>query len=269
MPTKILPVIKYIVGLALDVLSKFKKIFLIRRNGIYYQVDITESVDRAIFLRGWEPNTISILHQLIGSGDTVIEVGANIGAHSLIISKIIGNDGRLISIEPTSYAFNKLQKNFNLNPSLKVNTTLLQTYISNNDNEKVQKIRSSWQIHESNQSKEERDEQYDGEVTSLDRLFNDISNVNFLKIDVDGFDYKVLSGARKLINNFKPIVFIELGEYHLNLNGDSALDILKFFSKSNYEGVLETGETIESEHKVLSILKKQSHINAIFSYKNH
>ena len=84
MPTKILPVIKYIVGLALDVLSKFKKIFLIRRNGIYYQVDITESVDRAIFLRGWEPNTISILHQLIGSGDTVIEVGANIGAHSLI-----------------------------------------------------------------------------------------------------------------------------------------------------------------------------------------
>ena len=150
MPTKILPVIKYIVGLALDVLSKFKKIFLIRRNGINYQVDITESVDRAIFLRGWEPNTISILHQLIGSGDTVIEVGANIGAHSLIISKIIGNDGRLISIEPTSYAFNKLQKNFNLNPSLKVNTTLLQTYISNNDNEKVQKIRSSWQIHTSN-----------------------------------------------------------------------------------------------------------------------
>ena len=75
----------------------------------------------------------------------------------------------------------------------------MQTYISNNDNEKVQKIRSSWQIHESNQSKEERDEQYDGEVTSLDRLFNDIPIVNFLKIDVDGFDYKVLSGARKLI----------------------------------------------------------------------
>ena len=123
MPTKILPVIKYIVGLVLDVLSKFKKNFLIRRNGINYEVDITESVDRAIFLRGWEPKTISILHQLIESGDTVIEVGANIGAHSLIISKIIGNDGRLISIEPTSYAFNKLQKNFNLNP-MKSNTTL-------------------------------------------------------------------------------------------------------------------------------------------------
>ncbi|GIS26519.1 MAG: hypothetical protein CM15mP127_08920 [Gammaproteobacteria bacterium] len=58
----------------------------------------------------------------------------------MIISKIIGNDGRLISIEPTSYAFYKLQKNFNLNPSLKVKNNILQTYISNNDNEKVQKF---------------------------------------------------------------------------------------------------------------------------------
>ena len=140
MPTKILAIIKYIVGLVLDVLSKFKKNFLICRNGINYEVDITESVDRAIFLRGWEPKTISILHQLIKSGDTVIEVGANIGAHALIISKIIGNDGRLISIEPTSYAFNKLQKNFDLNPLLKVNTTLLQNYISNNDNKKCKKF---------------------------------------------------------------------------------------------------------------------------------
>ena len=49
MPTKILAIIKYIVGLVLDVLSKFKKNFLICRNGINYEVDITESVDRAIF----------------------------------------------------------------------------------------------------------------------------------------------------------------------------------------------------------------------------
>ena len=110
---------------------------------------------------------------------------------------------------------------------------------------------------------------YTGEITSLDRLFNNIPIVNFIKIDVDGFDYKVLTGAAQLLEKFKPIVFIELGEYHLNLNGDSAKDILRFFKKLNYGGILETGEVITDEHYVLGILQKQSHINAIFSYKNH
>ena len=74
-------------------MSRLRKIFLVKRKGIIYEVDISESVDRAIFLRGWEPQTIKLLHKLIKLGDSVIEVGANLGGHSLIISKIIGKNG--------------------------------------------------------------------------------------------------------------------------------------------------------------------------------
>ena len=156
-----------------------------------------------------------------------------------------------------------------MNPALKENTKLLKTYISNNEHDKVAKIRSSWQINASNQIKDHKDETYTGEITSLDRLFNNIPQVDFIKIDVDGFDYKVLTGSAQLLEKFKPIVFIELGEYHLNLNGDSAKDILRFFKKLNYGGILETGEVITDENYVLGILQKQSHINAIFTYGNH
>lgn len=269
MQTKIFKLLKDIVGLSLDLLSRLRKIFLVKRKGIIYEVDISESVDRAIFLRGWEPQTIKLLHKLIKLGDSVIEVGANVGAHSLIISKIIGKNGNLVAIEPTDYAFSKLQRNYNLNPALKENTKLLKTYISNKEHDKVAKIRSSWQINASNQIKDHKDETYTGEITSLDRLFNNIPQVDFIKIDVDGFDYKVLTGSAQLLEKFKPIVFIELGEYHLNLNGDSAKDILRFFKKLNYGGILETGEVITDENYVLGILQKQSHINAIFTYGNH
>ena len=98
MQTKIFKLLKDIVGLSLDLLSRLRKIFLVKRKGIIYEVDISESVDRAIFLRGWEPQTIKLLHKLIKLGDSVIEVGANVGAHSLIISKIIGKNGNLVAI---------------------------------------------------------------------------------------------------------------------------------------------------------------------------
>ena len=117
--------------------------------------------------------------------------------------------------------------------------------------------------------KEDKDETYTGEITTLDSLFINLPQIDFIKIDVDGFDYKVLTGSAQLLEKFKPIVFIELGEYHLNLNGDSAKDILRFFKKLNYSGELETGEVIRDENRVLSILQKQSHINAIFTCDNH
>lgn len=269
MLSKIFKLLKNIVGLSLDLLSRLKKVFLVKRKSIIYEVDISESVDRAIFLRGWEPQTINILHKLIKLGDSVIEVGANVGAHSLIISKIIGKNGNLVAIEPTDYAFSKLQRNYNLNPSLKENTKLLRAYVSNNEHDKVAKIRSSWQINASSKMKEDKDETYTGEITTLDSLFINLPQIDFIKIDVDGFDYKVLTGSAQLLEKFKPIVFIELGEYHLNLNGDSAKDILRFFKKLNYSGELETGEVIRDENRVLSILQKQSHINAIFTCDNH
>ena len=87
------------------------------RDGITYSLDLRESVDRGIFLLGWEPLTISWLNKNLKTGDVIIEVGANIGAHSLIMSSIIGPDGSLYCFEPTNFAFDKLTTNFALNPS--------------------------------------------------------------------------------------------------------------------------------------------------------
>ena len=68
-------------------------------------------IDAEIFLGGWEKSTIIFLKQNLKYGDSIIEVGANIGAHSLLISKLIGEKGRLIAIEPTEYALGKLKRN--------------------------------------------------------------------------------------------------------------------------------------------------------------
>jgi len=52
-------------------------------------------------------------------------------------------------------------------------------------------------------------------LDTVDNIFeNNTENINFLKIDVDGYDFKVLRGSRKLINRCRPIIYIELSYYY-------------------------------------------------------
>jgi len=238
----------------------------IQRNGISYKVDLKESVDRGIFLLGWEPLTIQWLLSNLHPGDIVIEVGANVGAHSLIISKIIGENGQLYAFEPTNYAFKKLAENFNLNPSLQKNTDLIKSFVSDKQGTKIKfKIRSSWKINKTKSSADQMDENFFGEVITIDDFFKDISKINFIKIDVDGHDFKVLQGAEKTIKHHQPIVFVELYKAGLKKNGDSLQDILDFFSALNYSGVLENGDQIDSAHDLQNSLSLVTHSNGIFT----
>ena len=239
----------------------------VERDGIQYALDIRESVDRGIYLFGWEPLTISWLKENLKPGDTVIEVGSNVGAHSLIMSSIIGLDGSLYCFEPTNFAFDKLTTNFALNPSLSENFRLFQTYVSNSEHVKSDhKIRSSWIVNKTDEITNQMDENFNGEIVVLDVFFADLDKLDFIKIDVDGFDFKVLQGSKNIIIKHKPVIFIELGEIDLNKNGDSVMDIIEFFNGISYSGVLESGEVISTGEALMKILESSTHTNGIFSY---
>ena len=240
---------------------------IVSRNNISYHLDLKEAIDRAIFLMGWEPLTINWLHDNLNKGDIVIEVGANIGAHSLIISKIISPEGQLFCFEPTNYAYEKLNKNFNLNPDLKQNTRLIKSFVSNKEgSKKSYKIRSSWVVDKSVALGDSMDEDFSGEIINLDDFFIDLPKLNLIKIDVDGFDFKVLQGAKEIIKLFKPTIFVELGEIDLNRNGDSVSDIIDLFTDIGYSGILENGKPIVSAEQLLIGLKEVTHTNGIFTY---
>lgn len=235
------------------------------RGGICYQLDLKESVDRGTYILGWEPLTIKWLNENLKSEDVVIEVGANVGAHSLIISKIIGQNGSLEAFEPTDYAFKKLQTNFSLNPALMQNTNLHQLYVSNTANAKSKhRIRSSWIVNKSDDIANKMDEEYSGEIVTLDEFFIDLDRLDFLKIDVDGFDFRVLEGAKRLIQTFRPTVFIELSEVDLNRNNSSVSDILNYFDEMNYIGSLENQSNIGTSEDLIEFLKGSTHTNGIF-----
>ena len=95
----------------LKLLTVYGRIFpyrVVSRGGIKYSIDLTEAIDFNIFLGGWEPKTLKFLRDNLRSGDVVIEVGANVGAHTLVMSRIVEKSGHVYAFEPTDFAMSKL-----------------------------------------------------------------------------------------------------------------------------------------------------------------
>ena len=84
------------------------------RAGICWHLDLHEGIDFAIYLTGrYEPDTVTTMASLIKSGDVVLDIGANIGNHSLYLAKI--TNCKIFAFEPNPETFSIFQKNILIN----------------------------------------------------------------------------------------------------------------------------------------------------------
>src|SRR4051812_33154439 len=75
------------------------------RHGIRWQLDLSEGVDFSIYLLGaFEPRMIRVLRRIVLPGQTVVDIGANVGSHTLHFAEAVGTSGQVIAIEPTDWA---------------------------------------------------------------------------------------------------------------------------------------------------------------------
>ena len=150
-----------------------------------------------------EDNIKKIFLDNIHEGDTVIDVGANIGEFSLIGSKKIGPKGKMISIDPLNEVTNWLKKNFILNNFS--NYEILEKAVGNKPG--TMKLYKKSDISEMGILDPDIVENKlvsNTEITvdTIDNIVTskNIESVAMLKIDVEGFEYEVLCGCK---NSFK------------------------------------------------------------------
>src|ERR1019366_6569447 len=74
----------------------------VTRDGLQWHLDLNEGIDFSIYTLGsFEPATVKLYETLIRQGDIVLDIGANIGAHTLPLARLVGEMGRVIAFEPT------------------------------------------------------------------------------------------------------------------------------------------------------------------------
>ena len=159
----------------------------------------------------WEKPTMDICRSYLKSDSYVIEVGAHIGSHTVILSDIC-KDGVVYCFELQKLIFQLLNANLLLNTCKNV-----YTYMEAASDEN--KIESVGEIDYQNMTKFNSGlgslnavRQYQGypiNIISLDNKFSKIKKLDLIKIDAEGHEVSVLKGAKELIKKFKPLILTE------------------------------------------------------------
>jgi FkbM family methyltransferase len=215
---------------------------IVVRGGISYELDLSQGIDFAIYLGDiYERQTKAALRHLVSPSSLVLDIGANIGAHTLHLAELVGPTGRVIAFEPTDYAFRKLGRNLELNPHLAARVTACHCFLTERDEDQVPSaIYSSWPLareaglHAKHLGREMRTES--ATARSLDSVLAELADrkVQLIKLDVDGYECDVLRGATTLLRDVRPIFVMELSPYVLEEHGASLDQLLSYFIPNGY-----------------------------------
>ena len=212
----------------------------VKRNNIFWKLDLSEGIDLSIFLFGkFESEIIKAVKNIKTSENfDIIDIGANVGVQTLQFAKEFVNS-KIYAIEPTGYAYEKLRINVSLNAELSKRIDCAQAFITNKIN-KPDKVYSSWKIN-SNKNKHPKhfgiqESTANANIISLDSFFlnKKIKKKLIIKCDVDGHELEVLKSGINLLTNKKPAIVMELAPYLYKENGYELEDLINFIISLDY-----------------------------------
>ena len=203
---------------------------------------------------------------------TIIDVGANVGAFCIKTGAFLVNnniDSTVIAFEPNPYVFKKLAKNLSLNEKLKNTVQVEPLGVSN----KKEKLEFQWNKNNSGggrfiSKKDSANENIELiKVVTIDDYVkvNNISNISFIKVDVEGFEPFVLQGAKETIEKFNPNIFIEVSPKWWNNNGFTVKGVLQRFNELNYTFYPLIDEEIGTPETFHNIIQKKEQFNLFLS----
>jgi len=178
----------------------------------------------------FEPHFYNIVKNVVKDGDTCLDCGANLGYHTVTLSKLVGRTGKVISFEPLRIIYQQLNGNVFLND-------LRNVYCVNaaigNENKMIQMDFVDVDATQINIGATKVGT--GGDVVEMIRIDDIISNgVSFMKVDVQGSELLLLAGAEILIKNSRPIMFVEVEHEWLTYFNESSESLLNKLLSLDY-----------------------------------
>jgi FkbM family methyltransferase len=232
----------------------------VNRKGITWRLDLGEGIDLSIYLLGlFEWSTVSAYRRLVRPDDVVLDIGANIGAHTLHFARCVGPGGKVVAFEPTAFAFHKLVTNVGLNPTLSPRILTEQIMLADQPGAGlVPGIYSSWPLANQSDLHSKHGGRLMGtagaSIASLDEYLDraEIKRVHLVKMDIDGYECLVLRGGMTTLKRERPLIIMELAPYVLAETGHSLEELLDILGTLEYTlTALRSGQPLPTNPRVL------------------
>jgi FkbM family methyltransferase len=208
----------------------------VTRDGIQYDVDVSRLIDHSIYFSNLKDVAWDNMLTLLKENFYVIDAGANIGYLTLAFAQRC-HAGMVYSFEPDSDNFKSLSRNVGLNDFK--NVKLFNVALG-----KAQGTAQLYKLYESNPganrilttAPESNPAHEEVTVTTLDELNRQgvFQRIDFIKIDVEGFEMFLLQGATEMIAQWRPLLFVELAAPNLAVHNITPLQLIEFIESLKY-----------------------------------
>jgi FkbM family methyltransferase len=202
-------------------------------------VDLNDrAFGRRLYLGGdHEPELRALLRHLPLAGGVALDVGANVGLHTIGMSRLVGPGGRVFAFEPDPHNFRLLETNLRLNDARNVTarrcavgdadgTCRLARNPRNYADCRVTAELPGWASHQV-------------PMTTLDAALPDLppGSVRFVKLDVQGSECRVLRGMRRTLARHPDVVMVvEVFPGGLRGAGASARELMELLAGLGFDG---------------------------------
>ena len=164
----------------------------------------------------YAPATEYVFHleKLVHEGDTAIDIGANLGYYSRTLSRLIGSQGKLYAVEPVPEIYEVLRLNLKGCHNVEIMPYALGTeekVIAMGNNSAPETGYFGTGQNFVNESGEKTDVQFTAQMKRGSKLFSQLTKLDFIKCDIEGYEVVVMGEMRTLLERFHPTVLIETG----------------------------------------------------------
>ena len=224
----------------MNVLDGNKQKLDYKKQDIWLFADSRIERESRLFSCAKEPETVKWMENYFKPGEVVFDIGANVGAYTLIMSKLVGNKGKVFSFEPNWINFYQLNRNIVLNKATN-NVNALNWALSSSkriDAFNYRDLEVGSSLHTFGKAVDFVGNEFVPEFRqgicslAIDQFVNEynVPPVNHIKIDVDGIESEIIAGG---IETFSAehcrSVMVELND---DFNQD--MEAVKILEKSGF-----------------------------------
>ncbi len=209
---------------------------LLKILGLKNSISVTSKIYICLVNLGFLKNKypeLFYLKQIVKKDFVCIDIGANVGYYSVFLSKLVGNKGKVLSVEPIPMFAEIWKKNVRKS---KIKNLKLYNCALGGENKIVQMgiPEIDGVLHHGmtkiiSEKQEKYIKYYDVEMKIPDEIFKDIERLDFIKCDVEGYESEVFSNMIEIIKKHKPIIQSELG------GNENRLKVISILTELGYK----------------------------------
>jgi FkbM family methyltransferase len=191
-------------------------------------------IARFLWKQDYENFSSETLKKTVKKGWRVVDLGAHVGYFSLLMSRLVGDSGRVYAFEPDPFCVKILERNIRMNGYQNI---IVETLAISDKQSKAKLYFSEDDPtdHRLFNPKSEKRSSLTVSQDTLDNYFGE-NKIDLIKIDVQGLEMKCLKGAKKVIsNNSQLVLLIEFWPNGLVEAGYKPIELLNYLKRLGYK----------------------------------